>query len=113
LGICWAVGVVEVPEVVVTFGKIVDFWALPVGNCEVTVVFAVFIHYDFVIFLGQRSVDFFMAYRTDAFGLGHMSPQINADSASIIRAIGNKIIDIVTILSYLRTLAIVESEVTR
>lgn len=51
-GVGGEVGFFEVLEEVIAFRKVVDVFALPVGSCEVAVVFAVFVDENFAVFFG-------------------------------------------------------------
>jgi hypothetical protein len=59
------------------------------------------------------SINFLLAFRTDAFCFAQSNPPIIGDNASIINANGRRIIDMVTMRSYFRTFDKVEAEVTR
>ena len=88
----------------------IDFWALPVGSFELTVFGTLLGDLDFAINLCKLSINFFLAFRTDALCFGHINPP---SVASIINANGRRIIDIVTMRSYFRTFAVVEADVAR
>jgi hypothetical protein len=87
-----------------------DICALPVSCFEISVFGALLGELDFSVGLCQLSVYFFLAFRTDAFCFGHRTPP---SVASIINANGRRIIDMVTIRSYFRTLDVDEAEVAR
>ena len=89
---------------------IVDGYALPVGGFEFAVFGALLGYLDFAVRLRELGVDFFLAFGADAFGFAHINPP---RTASTINAKGRRIIDIVTMRSYLRTFCTVEAEVTK
>ena len=87
-----------------------DEFALPMGSLEFSVLGAVFSNLNFSVNFSEFGVNFFLTFGTDAFCFAHNNPPT---IASIIRAIGSRIIDMVTMRSYLRTFSTVEAEVIR
>ncbi len=85
-------------------------FALPMGSFKVSMFGALFCDLDFAACVVQLSVDFLLAFRTDAFGFAYIShPTI----PSTMSANGSSIIDIVTNRSYLRISATVEADANR
>lgn len=88
-----------------------DWLALPVCGFEFAMFWALFGDLDFGVLCAKLGINFFLAFRTDAFGFTQIwsTPAI----ASTINAKGSSIIDMVTMRSYLRMLAIVVAEVNK
>ena len=80
------------------------------SGLELAMFWTLFGDLDFPVGLCKLGIYFFLAVGADALCLGHSIPP---SVASIINASGNKIIDIVTLRSYFRTLVTDEAEVAR
>ena len=109
--VCWGIWIFKIPEKIEFFREIKDAWALPVSSRKSSVLLASLGNQNFVVYLGQFCIYFLLAHGTDALGLLHTSPPITGERASTINASGSRIMDIVTIRSYLRTFAGVEADV--
>src|SRR3989304_3932869 len=109
--IFWRVCISKIFKEIEFLGEVEDAWTLPVSRRKSSVLLTVFGNEDFAIFLGQFRIYFLLALWTDAFCLFQTSPPITGERASTINASGSRIMDIVTIRSYLRTFAGVEADV--
>lgn len=102
--------IAKILELIKCLHMTIDFWTLPMSGFELAMFGALFGNLDFFVGLCKLCIYFFLAVGADALSLGHSIPP---SIASIINASGNKIIDMVTIRSYLRTLVIDEADVAK
>jgi len=103
--------VAEVLKLVILFHVVKDRLTLPVSCFEIAMFWALLGDLDFTVLCAKLGINFFLAFRTDAFGFTQNSstPAI----ASIINANISSIIVMVTMRSYLRIPATVEADVNK
>jgi hypothetical protein len=104
-------GISKIFEEVEFLGEVEDAGALPVSRRKSSVLLTGLDNQNFTICPYQFGIYFLLTNWTDALGFLHTSPPITGERASTINASGSRIMDIVTIRSYLRTFAGVEADV--
>src|SRR4030042_1463991 len=109
--IFWKVGVSKIFEEIEFLCEVEDAGALPVSRGKSSVLLTGLDNQNFTVCPDQFCIYFLLTNWTDALGFLHTSPPITGERASTINASGSRIMDIVTMRSYLRTFTGVAADV--